>query len=458
MKRSVEVMDGLLKSSNWLSGLQWLFFIFTNIVVIPITVGAAFELPQEKTAGLLQLSFVITGIACIVQGLFGHKRAIMEGNSGLWWGVILTLCSTAVAQGMPLPVLGGSLTVGVIISGILTIIIGITGLGPYLAKLFNPGVMGVFMFLFGVKLIGIFLKGMLGIPFGNDADSATIDLSISLLSIIIAIIVTIISIKASPSVRRYALLIGIIVGWIVYNLTFGQQNTVEQSGSAGIELFPLGKPAFDVGVIITAVIAGLLNTANTFGALKGTDSMYGEETTKGQYRRSFTITGIFTGIAGVLGLVPYAPYVSSIGFLSQTGVTKRLPFILGGFMFFVMGIIPPIGHFFSLLPLSIGSAVLFVSYLQLLNSSWDFFKQVKFNTLNVYRSAIPLFVGIIIMTLPLSYFDSLPDFIRPVISSGLLVGIILALILENVFKWDRIGEVGRVDDSSHVSPKLGNSQ
>ncbi|WP_017548705.1 hypothetical protein [Salinicoccus carnicancri] len=44
-------MKELLQPGNWLSGLQWLFFIFTNIVVIPITVGAAFELPQERIAG-----------------------------------------------------------------------------------------------------------------------------------------------------------------------------------------------------------------------------------------------------------------------------------------------------------------------------------------------------------------------------------------------------------------------
>lgn len=434
-------MRELLKSSNWISGLQWLFFIFTNIIVIPITVGAAFELPQEKIASLLQLSFIVTGIACMVQALLGHKRAIMEGQSGLWWGVILTLTSTAAAQGMSLTVLGGSLTVGVIISGIITIIIGVTGLGPHLAKLFNPAVMGVFMFLFGVKLIGIFLKGMLGIPFGNAPESAHIDLGISLLSIIIAIIVIIISIKAPPTIRRYGLLIGIVIGWIAFNLTFEQQKAVNQTGSSGIDLFPLGEPAWNIGIIITTVLAGLLNTANTFGALKGTDGMYNKETTSSQYRASFTITGVFTGLAGVLGLVPYAPYVSSIGFLNQTGIIQRLPFILGGFMFFIMGVIPPVGQFFSMLPLSIGSAVLFVSYLQLLNSSWNFFNQVEFNTLNVYRSAIPLFVGIIIMTMPASYFVTLPGFARPLLSSGLLVGIMLALLLENAFDWDRKGKV-----------------
>src|SRR5699024_6676080 len=94
--------------------------------------------------------------------------------------------------------------------------------------------------------------------------------------------------------------------------------------------------------------------------------------------------------------------------------------------------------FFSLLPLSIGSAVLFVSYLQLLNSSWNFFKQVTFNTINVYRSAIPLFVGIIIMTMPANYFERLPEILRPFISNGLLGGITLALLIENLISWGRI--------------------
>lgn len=434
-------MKELLKSGNWISGLQWLFFIFTNIVVIPITVGAAFDLSPEKIVSLLQLSFILTGIACIAQALLGHQRAIMEGQSGLWWGVILTLCVTASAQGLPLEELGGSLTVGVIISGGLTIFIGLSGLGPKLAKLFNPAVMGVFMFLFAVQLIGIFLKGMLGIPFGNSSQAASINLAVSGLSILVAILVIIISIKAPASIRRYGLLIGIIVGWIAYVLIFKDDGGAAAGKAAPlhIELFPLGKPVWNTGIIITTVLAGLLNSANTFGALKGTDAMYNSQTTKKQYRTAFTISGIFSAIAGVLGLVPYSPYVSSIGFLSQTGIIKRLPFILGGFMFFIMGIIPQFGHFFSLLPLSVGSAALFVSYLQIFNSSFRFFEDVEFNTLNVYRSAIPLFVGIVIMTMPATYFVTIPSFIRPLMASGLLVGIILALLLENLFPWGRLG-------------------
>lgn len=103
-------------------------------------------------------------------------------------------------------------------------------------------------------------------------------------------------------------------------------------------------------------------------------------------------------------------------------------------MFLMMGLIPIIGQFFSLLPLSVGSAVLFVAYLQLLGSSWNFFKEVEFSTMNVYRLGIPIFCGIIIMTMPEYNFETLPDTIQPLISNGLLVGIMLSLIMENVFK------------------------
>jgi len=294
------------------------------------------------------------------------------------------------------------------------------------------------MLLLGITLIQIFLKGMLGIPFGKAAETATIHLPISSLAIFIALLVIIISIKSPTHIRSYALLIGIIVGWTLYTFIFG---TVENNSAqaASFQLFPFGNLTWDTGVVVTAVLAGLLNTSNTFGALKGTDEMFHSVTTNKDYRSSFSITGVATIGAGVFGLVPYAPFVSSIGFLRQTNIYDRLPFIIGSFLFFIMGVIEPIGSFFSTLPLSIGSAVLFVAYLQLFNSSIEFFKGISFNTLNVYRSAIPLFVGVIIMTLPASYFESIPTFIRPFTSNGLLMGIIIALILENLLNWDRIG-------------------
>lgn len=423
-------------TTDVLAGVQWFLFMFANIVVIPIGVGAAYQLQQDEIVSLLQLSFIVTGLACLAQVLFGHGRPIMEGQSGLWWGIFLTLVVTTSAQDMPLHVLGGSLALGVILSGLLTVIIGLTGLGAVFGKLFKPGVMGVFMMLLGLTLMSIFFKGMFGIPFGLAADDVVLQIPTGLLALAIVVFVIIFSIKAPVKWRSYALLIGIVVGWICYVLIFGSAKAHE-STNATIKLFPLGALTWDTGVVLTALLAGLLNISNTYGALLGTDELLGHKTSANTYRKTFTVTGIVNTVSGFFGLVPYAPYVSSIGFLQQTAIYRKSPFIIGSILFVFIGIIKPIGAFFSLLPLSIGSAVLFVAYAQFFQSALQFFKSLRLNAVNMYRVAIPFFVGAIIMMLPSSYFTSIPSFIQPFLSNGLLVGILLAIVLENVVNWDK---------------------
>ncbi|AUO09015.1 uracil/xanthine transporter [Paenibacillus jamilae] len=422
----------LFRVENWLAGLQWLFFLFTNTVVIPITVGAAFQLPSEKITYLIQTSFFLTGLACILQALLGHRRSIMEGQSGLWWGVILSLSYAAPSQGMSMGTLGGSLAVGIIISGFITIAIGLSGLSQLLSKLFNAGVMAVFMFLLGCRLNAIFFKGMLGIPFNTDTEILHIDLPVFLLSGVVCVLVIICSVKLPASLSKYSILMGIIVGWVLFALLFTSKQALNMTGKMEFISFPLGTPRLDAGVIITAVVAGIINTSNTFGALKGTDDLYKTRLSLKHYNNSFTISGIFVIASGFLGQVPYAPYVSSIGFLNQTQILSRIPFIIGGGLFMLMGLISPIGSLMSQLPLSVGSAVLFVTYMRLLHSSLQYFSKIQLTTINVYRLAAPLFIGIIIMTFPVSYFESLPAILRPLLSNGLLVGILLSLLLENI--------------------------
>jgi xanthine/uracil permease len=421
-----------MKVKNWTAGLQWLFFLFTNTVVIPITIGSAFQLEQGKIIALLQLSFLFTGIACIIQALFGHRRSIMEGQSGLWWGVILSMCYIAPAQGLPLSVLGGSISAGIIISGMITMLVGLTGLSKFIARWFNAGVMAVFTFLLAIRLNTIFLKGMLGIPFSAEEAPAQIDIPIFLLSCMVVLLTIFLSVKGRKSISQYSLLIGIIAGWIAYEGIFKSVGeAANMSGEPAVGMFLLGELSFDIGIIITAVVAGMLNLSNTFGALKGTDELYKSETTNWQYRRSFSISGAFTIISGLFGMVPYAPYVSSIGFLNQTRILERLPFILGGVMFIVMGVIPDIGNLMVKMPLSVGSAALLVAYMRLLQSALGYFAQIEMTEANLYRVAAPLFIGIIFMAFPAEYFVSVPASIRPLVSNGLLIGILLALVLEN---------------------------
>lgn len=351
-------------TTDFLAGLQWLFFMFANTVVIPLTIGEAFDLSSMEVASALQRSFIFTGAACMLQVLFGHKYPLMEGHSGIWWGAILSLAASASSAGMTTAEAGGGLAVGIILSGVLTVVLGALGMGEVLKKLFKPVVMSTVLFLLASQLITIFAKGMLGLSTGDQ-----IDLPTAGLSFVIILLVAWITIKGPASMRNFAILIEMVFGWMVYALLFPAVPDETSQSTQLVNLFPWGKPSFSLGLIMMAVVTGLVNTSNTMASIKGIEPLINKKTTQKQYKSSFVVTGLSSVVAGLFGLVPYGPYISSLGFLQSTQIYRRLPLIIGSSLFILLGLVPSLGHFFSTLPVSVGNAVLFVAYLQLFSGA-----------------------------------------------------------------------------------------
>ncbi|EBH8196504.1 uracil/xanthine transporter, partial [Salmonella enterica subsp. enterica serovar Enteritidis] len=204
--------------------------------------------------------------------------------------------------------------------------------------------------------------------------------------------------------------------------------------------FPLGSHGTLMpGIIVTAVMTGLVNISNTYGAIRGTDIFYLHQGSgSSRYRRSFMISGLMTLVTVPFAVVPFSPFVSSIGLLTQTGDSSRKSFICGSALCLLVAIITPLTRLFCAIPLAISSAVMLVSYLPLLYSGLVFSQQITFTARNIYRLALPLFVGIFLMGLPPVYLQDLPLMIRPLLSNGLLVGILLAVLMENLIPWERI--------------------
>lgn len=421
------------------AGLQWLFFMFANTVIIPLTIGTAFDLSSMEVASSIQRSFIYTGIACILQAIIGHRYPLMEGQSGIWWGAILSISASASSAGLTVSELGGGIAIGIILSGILIMVLGALGMGKVLKRLFTPVVMSTVLFLLAAQLIGIFTKGMLGL-----ATEDQIHLPTAALSIFLIILVVWINVKGPGAIRNFSILIGIVTGWIIYAIFFPVQSTEVVTSTKLFNLFPWGEPTFSFGLIIFAVLTGLVNTTNTVASIKGIEPMVNATTSDSQYRRSFVLTGLNSVVSGAFGMVPYAPYISSLGFLQSTLIFETLPMIIGAVMFMVLGFVPALSHFFSTLPVSVGNAVLFVAYLQLFSGAISNLNGIIFTPKTIYRIAAPVLLGIAIMNIPTEMFGSIPMLVRPLLSSGLLMGIILAILLENTINWTKMerGEKG----------------
>jgi xanthine/uracil permease len=359
----------------------------------------------------------------------------MEGPAGLWWGVILSLAASTQALGQSVQVLGGNLEVGILLSGGLIVVLGLLGMGWTLRRLFTPIVTSTFYFLLAAQLCLIFFKGMIGL-----ANGSTIQPAIALLSLVLAALVLILSIWGRGLLSNFALLIGIILGWIAFRLLFPGQLPASTPADMTtlFALFPLGNLAVNAGLIATIILVGLISLSNTYASLEGVETQFGMPVSTAQYKRSFVITGLSSIVSGLFGLVPYAPYTSSLGFLRATRLLSRAPFLIGAGLFILLGVVPILGQLFATLPVSVGDAVLFIAYLQLFGAALSTLDGITFSFKTINRLAAPVLLGLSLLALPATVFGTVPAIVRPLLQNGLVMGILLAMIMEHVVRWEKV--------------------
>ncbi|MGC5774007.1 uracil/xanthine transporter [Paenibacillus pabuli] len=422
-------------SSLALAGIQWFFFLFTNTVVVPLSIGHNFQLSPEAIAASMQHAFLLTGAVCILQAFFGHRYAVMDGPSGLWWGLTLSLTASASSAGMSLERIGGGLAAGFLLAGLTMMILGGLGAAHVLQKLFTPMVKSAMLFLMTIQLTMNFFKGMIGYT-----EFGTFNLPVAALSVAIAFLVALIQLKGKGNLGNYSILIGIITGWIAYSLVFPGQHAglSSHTGGSSISLFPWGKPAWEPGIVITAFFVGLVNMTNSITTLSSVEKIYKAKTSDRQYKRSYMLTGVFTMFSACVGVLPFGLFASSIGFLESTRILRRAAFVVGAGLLCILGLTPSVTAFFAQIPPSVGSAVLFVAYLQMFGTALRTLEGTTFNSKTIYRVALPVLTGVAVMNIPAEAFQALPMYLVPIISNGLVIGVVVSLLLETTVNWSKM--------------------
>ncbi|MFP1452473.1 solute carrier family 23 protein [Escherichia coli] len=74
------------------------------------------------------------------------------------------------------------------------------------------------------------------------------------------------------------------------------------------------------------------------------------------------LTGFMTLITVPLAVIPFSPFVSSIGLLTQTGDYTRRSFIYGSVICLLVALVPALTRLFCSIPLPVSSAVMLVSW------------------------------------------------------------------------------------------------
>jgi xanthine/uracil permease len=398
---------------------------------MPIAVGLHFGMPQLEIAQMLQRSFFIFGITSSLQVKFGHRYPIIDGPAGLWTSMILIMASSIAGAGQSMAVLRTDIELGVIVAGAVVILTVLLGLLKWLTKLFTPIVNGVIIITMVLQMSITLLRGVTGV----DGENQSIHGGNMTVFFVTTAAILFVTIYMKGFLQSIATLTGVILGWLAAAAMGLWTAPVIQNGFFSPPI-PLawGMPTLNPGVMVGCVISGLLLMSMIFASINSMSAAVGEQTDERTLGRSMLLQGLATILTGIFPTVPPMQYISSTGVVLMTGVAARKPFLLACSMIILFSVISPVSLLLATMPTSVAYSTTIVIFALIFGQGLHEFRKCTIGNRESYIIGISMILGVGTMSLPSGAFSALPGGLAPVLSNGLVVATLSAMILERLLK------------------------
>ncbi|MBE8540282.1 solute carrier family 23 protein [Geoglobus acetivorans] len=406
-------------------GFQHVLAMFGATITVPLVVGNAIGLEQHQIALLIQAVLLAMGIATILQTTIGSRYPIVQGSS---FAFIPGLISIGGSSG--LAAVEGALIAG----GIIEAIFGGLGIVGRLRRLFTPLVTGVTIMLIGFSLAHVAVKYALN--FFADPTAASAPKAFAIALITFAVTVTV-ALKAKGSLRAMPVIVGAVVGYIV-SIPLGMTDftLVNELPVFNVpSLFPWGIPVFEVSAIIILLFAYMVSIIESVGDYHAISAISEAPITKKHINRGIMSEGIACTIAGALGACGTTSYSENIGLVALTKVASRQVVQIGGIILIVIAMFPKFSGLLASIPQPVLGGLTVALYGMISVTGLRLIKEkVELNDRNVLIIASALIVGLGSPQLPQEFLEHFPRLIASILESGMAVGAITAIILDQVLR------------------------
>jgi uric acid transporter len=434
-------------------GIQHVLVMYAGAVAVPLIIGRALKLQPEEVAFLISADLFACGLATLVQSVgfpgVGIRLPVMMGVTFASVGPMLSMAS---APDVGLLGIYGS----VIAAGAFAVIVA-----PFMSRLlplFPPVVTGTIILVIGVSLmrVGINWAGggvptltrvVDGVPgaFPNPAYGQLQGLAIALFVLIV--ILGLIR-WGSGFVANVAVLLGIIAGAVVASLV-GVMHFEKVMAAPWVDVVaPLhfGIPAFSLIPVVTMCIVMVVVMIESLGMFLALGEMTGAKIDEQALTRGLRADGIGTMLGGLFNTFPYTSFSQNVGLVGVTGVRSRWVTAAGGVILLALGLVPKMAALVEAVPLVVLGGAGLVMFGMVAATGARILTNVDFRTnrFNLFIVAISVGFGMIPLMAP-NFFASLPDQLRPLLDSGILLCAVVSVLLNQFFNGFGSAEGARSD-------------
>lgn len=398
-------------------------------IAVPLILGSALNLDNKTIAFLVSANLFTSGISVLIQTLgfanIGSKLPLVMGASFAPLGVMISIGGQY----------GLNILFGAIIgSGIL--IFAISFLMDKILVFFPDVVVGSFVTLIGISLIPVAFKDLAG---GEGAANFGAIENIMLGGLVLIIIV-LLNQYGKGLTRSLSLLIGIVAGTIIA-FGFGMVDLTPVAEASWFEIINPGKfgmPKFRIDAILMMTIFCVINLIQCIGVFSVLDEVCKTSTdsnTKIKGLRGVAMGQIF---AGLFCSVPSTMFNENVGLIELTNIKSRNVIKVAGLFLIIIGFFPKVAALITIIPKPVMGGATISLFGIILTAGISILSKVDFFTGgNFTIVGISLAVGVGVTVVP-NIFEKFPSLLSMLLSNGLFMVSITAIILNIVFNFNDI--------------------
>ena len=417
-------------------GLQHVLVMYAGAVAVPLIIGRALELDAAQIAFLINADLFACGLATLFQATgflgLGIRMPVMMGVTFASVGPMLAMIAAGKVSGLSkedtLNLIYGS----VIAAGVFGFLIA-----PFISRMvrfFPPVVTGTIILIIGISLMRIGVNWAAGAPSDTMAsygDPLHLGVAAFVLFVILAI-----SKYAKGFISNIAVFIGIIAGSIVA-IVLGKMSFAKVAAApwfAPVMPFHFGMPIFDVVSIITMCLVMIVVMIESLGMFLALGEMTGKKLGADDFARGLRSDGVGTVLGGIFNTFPYTSFSQNVGLVGVTGVRSRWVAVAGGVILLLLGLTPKLAQIVESVPVFVLGGAGIVMFGMVAATGIRILSAVDYskNRNNLYIVAISIGFGMIPLIAP-KFFQYMPKALSPLLHSGILIGAIVALLLNLYF-------------------------
>lgn len=402
--------------------LQHLLTMIVGNVTPALIVAGATGLGASDTTLLVQASFLIAGIATLMQ-----LYPMWKIGSGLPMviGVSFTYVPTLIAIGMSygIEAIFGAQLVG----GLVAILFG-AFLKP-MRKLFPPLVAGTVVFSIGLSLYPTAVTYMAGGSNAADFGSPIY----WMLAMVTLIVVLFCNHFTKGYFKLASILIGIIVGYI-FAVVLGKVDFspfIEASWVQIPTLLPFGVKFVPSAIIAISVIY-IVNSVEAVGDLSAiTESGFNREAKDTEISGGIIASGIASSIGVLFGGLPTATYSQNVGIVAMTKVISKFIIMIASLFMLIAAFIPKFGALITTIPQSVlgGANIIVFAMITMTGIKIIIKDELSSRNVSIVGLSVALGMGV---TQVSGALDAFPSGVAMVFGSSPVVITTLSVILLNL--------------------------